>query len=53
MFYDHLSALTLAYTGSMRRIDEDEVGFKEKPEDFIPTLPFLGRLTREVQVRQV
>ena len=36
MFYDHLSAhspLTLGLTGSMRMIDEDEVGLKEKPED--------------------
>ena len=35
-FYDHLSAhspLTLGWTGSMRMIDEDEVGLKEKPED--------------------
>ena len=36
MFYDHLSAhspLTLGWAGSMRIIDEDEVGWKEKPED--------------------
>ena len=33
MFYDHLSAHSLLANGSMRMIDEDEVGFKEKPED--------------------
>ena len=36
MFYDHISAhspLTLGKTGSMRMINEDEVGLKEKPED--------------------
>ena len=36
MSYDHLSAhspLTLGYTGSMRMIDEDEVGLKQKQED--------------------
>ena len=36
MFYDHLSAhspFTLDQTGSMSKIEEDEVGLKEKPED--------------------